>query len=154
MKTFTKILIAGLLIAGAQAQTWAEKVVAAVLVGEAGNQGCVGMQAVAEVVRERSQQLGKTPIAVVQVGNGSHCAFSCLNGTTSAALVRKHAAKPEYAVALQLARQLSRQPDSLGNRTRRATHFTRKEERPWWARGYRPVAVIGDHAFYRLPLRR
>jgi len=33
---------------------------------------------------------------------------------------------------------------------RGATHFTLATERPSWAKGHKPVAVIGAHAFYRL----
>lgn len=29
-------------------------------------------------------------------------------------------------------------------------HFTRSDEKPYWARGKVPVAVIGDHSFYKL----
>jgi len=130
----------------AQAQTWSDKVIAAVLVGEAGNQGERGLRAVAEVIRERSQQSGQTPLQVVRVRR----AFSCFNGTTAEALVRKHSRSRSYPVALSIAKQISSDPAGLGNQTKGATHFTRKDENPFWARGHKPVVVIGDHAFYRL----
>jgi len=34
--------------------------------------------------------------------------------------------------------------------TKSSTHFTRADEKPAWAKGKKPVAIIGDHAFYRI----
>lgn len=128
-------------------QPYAQKVVAAVLVGEAGGEGTRGMAAVAEVIRQRGYLLHKTPLQVVQVRH----AFSCLNKTSANNLVLRHRAAPCYQPALRLSSLLFSAPDQLPHRTFDATHFTRKEEKPWWARGHKPVVIIGSHAFYRLP---
>jgi spore germination cell wall hydrolase CwlJ-like protein len=108
------------------------------------------MLAVGEVIRERAVRLQKTPLQVVTVGRRGVHAFSCLNGTTIDSLIRKFANKPEYKTALDVARIVCRQPEKLPGLTHGATHFTRASERPSWARGKTPVAVIGAHAFYRL----
>jgi spore germination cell wall hydrolase CwlJ-like protein len=149
---FTKFLLALLIVGTAQAQSYAHKAVAAVIVGEAGNQGEAGMSAVAEVIRQRTREMKKTPDQVVLAGrNGKH-AFSCLNGLGPDALIRKQRReKPQFEYALGLAEKLFSAPETLPNATKQATHFTRKEEKPWWARGHKPVVIIGAHAFYRLP---
>jgi len=137
------------------AQPFEQKVVAAVILGEAGNQGRVGMAAVAEVIHERSVQTGTTPFQVVTKGTRRHRAFSCMTGHTPLGLVKKYGGDSGYKdIALGLAAQVSKWPTNWVSQTHSATFFTRKEERPYWSRGHAPVAIIGDHAFYRIPLRR
>jgi N-acetylmuramoyl-L-alanine amidase len=134
-------------------QTFEEKVVAAVIMGEAWGEGTAGMAAVAEVIHRRSVMSRRTPFQVVTQGSHKRMAFSCLAHATPTALVAKFARKPDYRTrALPLAQALAKWPASRSGITRCATHFTRKEEKPYWAKGHAPVAVIGDHAFYRLRL--
>jgi N-acetylmuramoyl-L-alanine amidase len=136
----------------APAQTFEQKVVAAVLMGEAWDQGQVGMLAVAEVIHQRCVETGLTPLEVVTKGGFRHRAFSCLNERSAASVVKKFSSQADFErLALPLAVQVYRWPSNQVSITHHATHFTRKEEKPWWAKGYRPVVVIGEHAFYRLP---
>ena len=139
-----------LLALPALAQTYQEKVVAAVLMGEAWGEGERGMIAVAEVINQRSKDQGKTPLQVVMHRVGRTPAFSCLNGTTSDKLVQKFKRESAYQTALQVARVACQTPEKLPGLTRRATHFTRTKERPWWAKNQKPVVVIGNHSFYRM----
>jgi len=132
------------------AQPYQEKVVAAVLVAEASSEGVRGMKAVAEVIRQRSRDTSKTPLQVVTKGNRQRRAFSCLNGKTPDSLYRHWCRDENYGNALKIAATLVHNPQSLGNSTYQATHYTRKREKPYWARGKKPVAVIGQHAFYKL----
>jgi spore germination cell wall hydrolase CwlJ-like protein len=150
-------LLDGLLLfslpgAGLCAAPYEQCVIAAVITGEAANQGRVGMVAVAEVIHQRVGESGWTPIRVVTVGNrrGTH-AFSCLNRTTPLGLVRKWHRDPAYETALELARLLCKAPQKLPDTTRSANFFSRLGEKPAWARGISPVIVIKDHAFYRIP---
>ena len=146
------LIVVWALCACARAQSYEEKVVAAVLMGEAWNQGQAGMLAVAEVIHRRAVENRETPLQVVTKGRFRQRAFSSLNGRTPEGLVQKFARLPDYQKqALPLAMALSKWPASRQGSTRYATHFTRKEERPSWSKGQRPVAIIGDHAFYRLP---
>lgn len=147
MKLILSILFAASV--SVAAQTYQEKAVAAVLMGEAWNQGHKGMVMVAEVIRERTKS-GRTPLAVVSERNGKSCAFSCLNRTTLPKLIQKFDDEPDFQSALQIARTLVNAPDRLPGHANGATHFTRKEERPYWAKGKRPVVVYKDHAFYRI----
>jgi spore germination cell wall hydrolase CwlJ-like protein len=132
--------------------TYEQRVIAAVIAGEAANQGRAGMVAVAEVIHQRVLESGWTPFRVVTHGNRRGIyAFSCLNKTTPPALVRKWHLEPAYAIALELAQLVMEDPDRLPDTTRSANFFTRRGENPEWARGRKPVVVIKNHEFYRIP---
>ena len=150
-------LLDGLLLfslpgAGLCAAPYEQRVIAAVIAGEAANQGRAGMMAVAEVIHQRVDESGWTPFRVVTHGNlrGVH-AFSVLNKTTAPALVRKWHRDPAYETALELAQLVCEAPENLPDTTCSANFFTRLGERPWWAVGRNPVVVIKHHAFYRIP---
>ena len=130
----------------ASAATYGQKVVAAVLLAEARGEGETGMVAVAEVIRRRADQQGVSPLLVVKPG-----AFSSLNGKTHDEIVKEFHRHPLFPQALRIARTTYNEPQKLQNITRGATHFTHKKETPYWAVNQTPVAVIGNHAFYRLP---
>jgi cell wall hydrolase len=131
-------------------QTYEERAVAAVLMGEAWSEGVRGMTAAADVICQRAKEKDWTPLRVVAAHRGRVHAFSCLNGTTLDRLIRKFEGKPDYQDALQIAHKACQTPDRLPDITNSANHYTRKTEHPYWAKGKRPVAVIGRHAFYKL----
>ncbi|MFM1943237.1 MAG: hypothetical protein RI897_2219 [Verrucomicrobiota bacterium] len=131
--------------------SYQEKAVAAVLMGEAWGEGTIGMTAVGEVIRERANRLKRTPLRIVTTGKNGYHAFSCLNGTHIDALITKFQKAPEYKKALEISRMVCRYPSQLPGITQGATHFVISTEIPYWAEGYEPVAIIGAHAFYRLP---
>ena len=143
-------ILAGLVVlsnwTAAAVPTYEEKAVAAVLIGEAGGEGKTGMTAVAEVILCRAREKQWTIREVI----GFPLAFSCLNETTVEALIRKNSSHKRYSEALQIARRMLRSPASFQNITRGANHFEIKTRTPGWAKGRKPVAVIGRHAFYRL----
>jgi spore germination cell wall hydrolase CwlJ-like protein len=130
--------------------TYEERGVAAVLMGEAWSEGAQGMTAVAEVIHQRAVEKGKAPLQVISARRGRIHAFSSLNGTTLDRLIRKFGGEPDYQQALQIAQMMCETPGRLPGLARFANHFTCANERPYWARGKRPVAIIGRHAFYRL----
>jgi hypothetical protein len=144
-------MVLGSLVAGLSSSAWAapygQEVMAAVLLAEARGEGVAGMMAVAEVIRCRADQKGQGILSTLRPG-----AYSSLNGTTHKGLVRKLRGHPLFPKALEIARLAYNQPHRLGNLTRGATHFTHKKEKPYWAVGHYPVATIGNHAFYRLPI--
>lgn len=147
-KPMKNILLLSLVLLAAgplRAATYGQKVVAAVLLAEARGEGESGMMAVAEVIRHRADQRGVSLLAVMRPG-----AFSSLNGTTHEKLLHKFERHPLFPEALHIARLAYNDPEQLGNRTHSATHFTHKDERPYWSEDHTPVAVIGNHAFYRL----
>ena len=129
----------------ASAATYGQEIVAAVLLAEARGEGDKGMKAVAEVIRNRADKKGVSMLSVVKPG-----AFTSLNGTDRDALLRRFRYHPMFDDALRIARTAYNEPHRLPNVSRNATHFAHKSEVPWWARGKRPVARIGNHVFYRL----
>jgi spore germination cell wall hydrolase CwlJ-like protein len=134
----------------ALAVTYEERAVSAVLMGEAWSDGQRGMTAVAEVIHQRAVEKRQAPLQVVSACRGRTHAFSCLNGTTLDRLIGKFSIQPGYEKALQLAQIVCQNPERLPGLANFANHFTRASERPYWARGKRPVAIVGRHAFYRL----
>ena len=127
-------------------QTYEQRVMAAVLMGEAWSQGTRGMTAVAEVVHQRSVDTHQTPLQVVL----RPAAFSCLNGTTPAQLLNRYESNPDFPKALRIARVACLCPKRLPGITRHANHYVTKNLHPYWTRHKKPVAVVGAHAFYRL----
>ncbi|HEX5223449.1 MAG TPA: cell wall hydrolase [Verrucomicrobiae bacterium] len=134
----------------ANAQTYEEAAVATILMGEAWSEGQQGMIAVAEVIHQRAQQKGWTALRVVTAHRGRIHAFSCLNGTTMDKLIAKFKPEPDYQKALQIAKMACQTPRQLPGITKEANHYSRVEERPYWAKGHEPVVIIGRHAFYKL----
>jgi N-acetylmuramoyl-L-alanine amidase len=130
--------------------TYQERGVAAVLMGEAWSEGVTGMTAVAEVIHQRAVDKNMAPLQIISANRGQIHAFSCLNGTTLDRLIRKFSLDPDYQKALQVAQTMCQTPARLPGITKSANHFTRASERPYWARGQKPVAIIGQHAFYKL----
>ncbi len=130
--------------------TYEERAVASVLMGEAWCEGAPGMTAVAEVIHQRTVDKKQTPLQIITVHHGKVHAFSCLNGTTVDNLIDKFSVQPAYACALHIAQVLCEVPAALPGIANSADHFTRVDERPYWARGKRPVAIIAQHAYYKL----
>lgn len=148
MRNLLTVLFHAVLVTmSAEAATYGQKAVAAVLLGEARGEGRVGMTAVAEVIRTRADARGVTGLAVIS--RPRH--FSCLNGTTINGLIRKFEGRhPQWDTALRISRLMYNNPELLPGYAKGANHFTKKQERPYWARGKLPVVIIGNHAFYRL----
>ncbi|HTL74616.1 MAG TPA: cell wall hydrolase [bacterium] len=132
-------------------QTYEQQAVAAVLMGEAWSEGVLGMTAVAEVIRQRAVEKSRTPLQIVSAHRGKFHAFSCLNGTTLDLLIAKFSPEPSFRLALEIVQKtcLDSNEESPGL-TKAATHYTLATERPYWAEGQHPVAIIGRHAFYKL----
>jgi N-acetylmuramoyl-L-alanine amidase len=146
MKLLSSIIFMSVLVLSglhSQAATYGQQVIAAVLMGEAEGEGEQGMIAVAEVIRQRADQQGISPLAVVKQPKQ----FSCLNSVTPPALIRRHWRKKEWETALKIARLMYNTPEQLPGITCGATHYATFI--PQWARGTPPVAVIGNHYFWK-----
>lgn len=128
-----------------------EQVVAAVIAQEARGEGTAGMTAVGEVIARRAQEKKTSALKVVTFRVGKKHAFSSLNRTTPEKLHARMKDEAGYDEAYRIACVVCRSPQDLPNTTKNATHFTLKTEKPYWAKGRKPLVVIGRHAFYRLP---
>jgi len=148
-----KTLIASLILvlmmvpAATRAQSYEEKAVAAVLMAEAWNQGSKGMLGVGEVIATRARDNRQTPWGVVTMEG----AFSCLRRRSIDQWIRHFQTTKDWPSVVAIAQRVVQKPGSLPGMTKGANHFTRKEEKPYWARGRRPVFILKDHAFYKLP---
>lgn len=127
-----------------RAATYGQQVVAAVLMAEAWGEGREGMIAVAEVIRNRADKEGISPLAIVKQPRQ----FTSLNNTTPPQLIRKFWKARDWEIALEISRMLYNEPEKLPGITNGADHYD--NGRPYWAKGRTPVAVVGSHKFYRL----
>ena len=134
-------------VRAASSATYGQQVVAAVLMGEAWSEGEKAMMAVAEVIRLRADRADTSPLAVVLQPRQ----FTCLNRTTPRDLIRRFHRHPDFQAALKIARRMYNEPESLPGYAVGATHFERLGTWAYWTRGHRPVATVGQLAFYRLP---
>lgn len=121
------------------------------VIGEAGNQGANGQQAVAHVVMNRASGAGVSPQNVV-FAPGQFEPWG--NPTTRAGLEALDPSSPEYQAALKNVRAVT--SGGAADPTGGATHFYAPaaqaklgREPPAWAQGQTPT-VIGGHNFYRL----
>ena len=147
MALFGTLLVAQLPMVARAADmksTYGQRVVAAVLMGEARGEGETGMTAVAEVIRNRANAASKSPLEVV-LKQGQ---FSCLKDTTPEALHAKFHRMDTYPMALQIAKTCYNTPEQLPNVSKGATFFHHKQNRPPWLGDVLPVTTIGNHTFY------
>ena len=130
--------------AGVQSCTYGQRVVAAVLMGEAEGEGEAGMVAVAGVIRNRAVEHGRSPLQAVCRKR----AFSCLNGKTPEQLYQEHCRSPLFKEALRIAKTIYNSPGDLPGTTQGATFYDRTGATSPWLSEVRQVAIIGQHAFY------
>ena len=121
-----------------------QKVVAITILAEARGEGNKGMYAVGAVIAQRAFERKRTPEEVCL----KKWQFSCWNGKSVKQL--EHLLKtPQAPYAISLAKvvkQLARDYVGYANHY----HATWMKKKPYWAKGKKPVKVIGQHAFYKL----
>ena len=122
----------------------ADHTVALTILAEARGEGERGMAAVACVIRQRAEERNLSFDQVCL----QKWQFSCWNGKQVQDL--KHLLeKPQAQYALWLEANMDKlKPEALGNANH--YHATWMKKLPYWAKGKKPVKVIGQHAFYRL----
>lgn len=137
-----------------QVLTPSERVIALTLLGEARGEGELGLFAVACVIQRRAWERKMTPAQVCLEKKQ----FSPWNGTDSQGNYRLKKERELYHLweakhkmyARQLARYLTRDYFTLGDVTNGANHFCNINANPYWAKGKKPVIIIGKHKFYKL----
>jgi cell wall hydrolase len=139
--------LVGLLTAPCGAASFDERLIAAVLMAEARGEGVVGMTAVGEVIANRARKRQMPPGLVVQEAHQ----FSPLNRAKPRELILRFEKMPLYPHALRIAKTVIQTPAALPGLAAGADHFEQiRAPVPRWARGRRPVAVVGGHRFWRL----
>ena len=120
------------------------KIIAITILAEARGEGEKGMYAVAAVIAQRAFERKRTPNEICL----KPYQFSCWNGKQLKDL--EHLLKvPQGKYALGWAKNiklLSRDYVGFANHY----HATWMKKKPYWAKGEKPVKVIGQHAFYKL----
>jgi spore germination cell wall hydrolase CwlJ-like protein len=124
--------------------TQEQKVVAITILAEARGEGTKGMYAVAAVIAQRAMERKRTPEQICL----KPYQFSCWNGKKVADLEHLLTVpQAKYAILLaKTVKQLSRDYVGYANHY----HATWMKQKPYWAKGVKPVKVIGNHAFYKL----
>ena len=121
-----------------------QKVVAITILAEARGEGNAGMYAVAAVIAQRAFERKRTPEQICL----KPYQFSCWNGKKVKDLEHLLTVpQAKYAMLLaKTVRLLSRDYVGYANHY----HATWMKQKPYWAKGKKPVKVIGQHAFYKL----
>ena len=115
---------------------------AAVLIAEAGGEGKRGMQAVWEIVHQRTRTRSMGHAHVVF----QRWQFSCLNKRRPDDLIRQSRQHSLWRTAVAIASKLP-----VTNLTAKAAHYHATSiKRPYWAKGRKATAKIGRHVFYKL----
>lgn len=124
-------------------------VLARTIWGEARGEGTAGMQAVANVIVNRAANPSWWGGNIMQVCRKPY-QFSCWNeGDLNRVQLKVLTAKDLYfATALRIARRAAY--GLLEDITHSADHYHAAGITPGWAKGQTPVAVIGNHIFYKL----
>lgn len=133
------------------------RVVEAVLLAEARGEGPGGIERVAEVIRNRMIEKGRTAVQIV----GAPYQFSCLSGITTDILLEKRegwyvpsdtfntAQRCAYALVFDSSHGRAFK-ETRRNLTRGATHYHAAGPQPKWAVGRKPVHTYKNHIFYKL----
>lgn len=150
MKNVILIIISSLLLAntGICGQPLTEKqIVALTILGEARGEGKAGMYAVACVVVQRCIDLKQTPKTVClknrRVNGVVVWQFSCWACGVNPQLLNTQ----QGTYALGLATNLYRLNRAY---VKFADHFCHITINNYWTKGRKPVAIIGNHKFYKL----
>lgn len=120
------------------------KIVAITILAEARGEGEAGMYAVGACIAQRAFERKKTPQEICL----QKFQFSCWNGKRLSDLehlLKTKEAKYAITVAKNV-KQLSRGFIGYANHY----HATWMKKPPYWAKGKKPVKIIGQHAFYKL----
>lgn len=137
-------------------------IVAKTIWGEARSEGYRGMQAVANVIRNRylkSQMRvgrvvwwGTSYISICQKKSGNTYQFSCWSASDPNRAkmdAQKPGSSPEFDTALQIARLMIK--GQLADITNGADHYYATWiAKPYWAQGQKQIAAVGSHRFYEL----
>ena len=118
-------------------------VVALTILGEARGEGDGGMYRVACVIQQRQINRGLSAKAVCL----ERRQFSCWNGRGPSRSLLNSA---EGKRALELAKRIEQGQQLSRNLIGCADHYCTLKTFPKWAKGKKPVAVYGNHKFYKL----
>jgi spore germination cell wall hydrolase CwlJ-like protein len=142
MKTILAATLITLMACSKPSLTDEQQVLALTLLAEARGEGVQGMEAVAMVVRQRMTNRSQTAKQVCLAPKQ----FSAWNGRSKTDLeyLWRSPAAPDAVEVVRRFGELD--PAAIGH----ADHYCTVRITPYWALDQEPVAVIGNHKFYRL----
>lgn len=142
MKTILAALLLSLAACAEPTLTKEQQIIALTLLAEARGEGVEGMEAVAMVIKQRMANRKQTASQVCLAPKQ----FSCWNGKTSDDLHQLWQS-PAAPNAIKLVRRFGKlDPAVIGY----ADHYCTVKIKPYWSKGKTPVAVIGNHKFFKL----
>ena len=155
MKLVLVMLLCGFTAFGDEALTRDERICALTILGEARGEGKIGMFAVGCIIQRRSLEDKKTPAQVCLKKKQ----FSPWNGVDNQGNYRLKKERELYHLwnskhmmyARHLARCINSKGTVLMDVTNGANHFCNINANPYWAKGKKPIIIIGKHKFYKLP---
>jgi hypothetical protein len=124
-----------------------QKIIALTILAEARGEGEAGMYAVACVIQQRMLRTKRNGISICTQWKQ----FSCWNSSKSLDHLLK--GKKEIVVyALKLAKHMTVRPLKELDRkyVNFADHYCTLKTNPYWAKGKKPVKIIGNHKFFKL----
>jgi len=121
-----------------------QEIVAITILAEARGEGKSGMYAVACVISQRAKERKKSAAQVCL----QPWQFSCWNKNDPQRPHLKKLLRHELApYAMMLAKNIDNVDCKF---VQYANHYHTKRVKPYWSKGKRPVATIGNHLFFKL----
>ena len=146
------ILLCSVYSSTAQTLTHEQNIIAQTLLGEARGEGKAGMYAVACVIKQRminrKQTAQKVCLARSQFDywvQHKRVKWDDINRSNVRQLMRTNTELVRYAKMLAI--NINRVDL---NYTKNADHYCTLDTHNYWTKGRKPVAVIGQHKFYKL----
>ena len=117
------------------------------ILGEARGEKEIGMYAVACVIKERMDKKKACGITICTAWKQ----FSCWNAKDSSRRLRKLLNRSkEHLYAIKLAQAVTTENGLDKRVTKNADHYCTLKTNPYWAKGKKPVKIIGNHKFFKL----
>jgi spore germination cell wall hydrolase CwlJ-like protein len=127
-----------------------ERVVALTILGEARGEGKIGMFAVGCIIQKRASERNLTP-AKVCLEPWQFSVWNAGQGKVKKESDLYHLWESKSMMyARKLARSVCDPKQTLTDVTGGANHYCAVSCKPSWARGKKPVKIIGNHKFYKL----
>ena len=123
-----------------------EQIVALTILGEARGEGKSGMYAVACIIQKRSINRKLVPHMVCWQSKQ----FSCWNEKGIDDLAHLFDISKGAWYAIDLARAMNKDMKFDMKYVNNADHYCTLKANPYWAKGKKPVKIIGNHKFYKL----
>lgn len=136
--TVTVVLLTSGVLSAASKQ---DEIVAATLIAEAGGErGTKGMEAVNEVIHNRSvkRKISKAEVCLQK------WQFSCWNGVSVESGIAKAKKHPKWSEALRIATS-----SNITNHTNGADHYHTIQVNPSWNKKLKKTVTVQNHIFYR-----